>query len=113
MPGIRVTVDSQVQAAYIHIREGRIARTQQVTELVFVDVDSDGNALGVELLSLNSPIPFDKIEHDCRIPSDVMAVWGQIGSVLPAYSKMNVTTASDGTSQPEHVIRAKSDPEFA
>lgn len=41
----------EVIAAYIRIKEGEVARTEEVGEENFIDLDKEGNLLGVEILN--------------------------------------------------------------
>ena len=47
----RVTVDIRAGAIYIKLGDGRIARTKEMAPEVFIDLDSSGKPLGVELLN--------------------------------------------------------------
>jgi uncharacterized protein YuzE len=42
--------DPQVNATYAKLREGKVARTVEVSDSEMVDVDSDGCVLGIEVL---------------------------------------------------------------
>lgn len=46
----KVTHDPEADAAYIRIREGQVAETRDLGNNTLLDIDSDGNALGIELL---------------------------------------------------------------
>ncbi len=41
----------KVVAAYVRIKEGEVARTEEVGEENFIDLDKDGVLLGVEILN--------------------------------------------------------------
>ena len=41
----------KVVAAYIRIKEGEVARTEEVGEENFIDLDKNGELLGVEILN--------------------------------------------------------------
>ena len=45
-----VSYDPVAHAAYIRVKSGRVSRTVKETPDVFVDLDSKGSLLGVELL---------------------------------------------------------------
>jgi uncharacterized protein YuzE len=42
--------DPQVNACYAKLREGKVARTFEVSDSEMIDVDSDGQVLGVEVI---------------------------------------------------------------
>lgn len=46
-----VTVSTSSAVGYVHLREGCVARTVQVTESLLVDLDENDRVLGVETLS--------------------------------------------------------------
>jgi len=48
-----VEIDTEATAAYIRIREGKVARTEpfgSATDLVMLDFDAEGNVLGIEVV---------------------------------------------------------------
>lgn len=50
MDSPEVKRDPQVNAAYVTLRQGKQARTVEVSSSVMIDVDAQGQVLGVELL---------------------------------------------------------------
>ena len=49
---MRIEYDRQANAVYVYVNEGEHAHTVEVEPLrIYVDVDSEGNTLGVEFLS--------------------------------------------------------------
>ena len=50
---MRVTYDPKTNALYIYFRDGaKAATTHRVNDDVLVDLDADGQAIGVEVLSV-------------------------------------------------------------
>lgn len=47
---IKVTYDSEVDAKYVSIKEGKIHETKIVNDWLFLDLDEKGSVLGVEIL---------------------------------------------------------------
>lgn len=47
---IKVTHDAEANAAYLRIRAGQVAETRDLGNNVLIDVGTDGEALGIELL---------------------------------------------------------------
>ena len=43
--------DEEANALYIAIRAGKVVRTIEVTDMVYIDVDADGAPLGIEFVS--------------------------------------------------------------
>jgi uncharacterized protein YuzE len=49
---MRIEFDREANAVYVYVHEGEHAQTVEVEPLrIYVDVDSEGNTLGVEFLS--------------------------------------------------------------
>ena len=49
---VEITEDRQADAAYIHLSDENVHETIEVTDTVSVDLDSNGNPVGVEVLTL-------------------------------------------------------------
>jgi uncharacterized protein YuzE len=47
-----VSVDKDTGATYLRLRSGVVARTEELSDSIFVDYDQDGRVLGIEYLSL-------------------------------------------------------------
>ncbi|HLC66593.1 MAG TPA: DUF2283 domain-containing protein [Candidatus Nanoarchaeia archaeon] len=47
---MKMTYDPDVDAMYITLRRGSVARTQELDRNTLIDLDRKGNILGVELL---------------------------------------------------------------
>jgi uncharacterized protein YuzE len=76
-------LDVEANALYIAIKPGTVARTIELTDLVYVDVDATGEPLGIEFVSADEFVPFLRrlttLEHDHEwqspIPAEVGAVF--------------------------------------
>ncbi len=44
--------DAEADAAYIKVSHGRIAQTQEESDVCILDLDARGNLVGIELLSV-------------------------------------------------------------
>ena len=51
--GLKITYDKEADAMYIYLNERKIKRTKEVSNLVFVDVDSKNQPVGVEILNVS------------------------------------------------------------
>lgn len=47
-----IKYDDITKAMYITVRKGKVERTVEIAEDIFVDYDRKGNALGVEMLNV-------------------------------------------------------------
>jgi uncharacterized protein YuzE len=57
-PAVQFRFDEDANALYIALHEGRVARTIEITDMVYVDVDASGTPLGVEFVSADEFVPF-------------------------------------------------------
>jgi uncharacterized protein YuzE len=48
---VTFSFDTEAQAVYIRVRDGKVHRTLEPEPEVFVDVDKDNHLLGIEILS--------------------------------------------------------------
>jgi len=51
---MKINYDKIADAIYFKIREGKVAKTREVSEKMLVDADKDGNILGIELLDASN-----------------------------------------------------------
>ncbi len=51
---MKINYDKMADAMYFQIKEGTIAQTLPVNESVIIDVDKNGETLGIELLDASS-----------------------------------------------------------
>lgn len=49
---MRVEYDTEADAAYIRLSDRPASRTEEESDVCIVDFDSEGNAVGIELLSV-------------------------------------------------------------
>lgn len=47
-----IEYDTENQVLYLRIREGKVAKTKEYRAEVFIDLDREGQLLGIELLNL-------------------------------------------------------------
>lgn len=51
---MRISYDPSVEATYVTITDAQVTRTIEVSDVVMIDVDADGNTVGIEL-AMRSP----------------------------------------------------------
>jgi uncharacterized protein YuzE len=54
---MRVKKDEKLDIAYIQLRKGRVARTNEMSPGLLFDFDKKGNLVGIEVLSLTKLAP--------------------------------------------------------
>ena len=74
---MQIRLDPDVNALYIEVRAGAVAKTLEVSEMVFVDVDDTGAPLGIEFVNADDFIPFLR-DHaaDLDVPSELREILG-------------------------------------
>jgi uncharacterized protein YuzE len=55
---MQIRLDPDVNALYIEFREGKVAKTIELADMVYLDVDHQGDALGLEFVNADDFIPF-------------------------------------------------------
>lgn len=94
---IKITVDTELDVAYIRLSSNKVARTVELTDDVMVDVDALGVVIGVEVLALDAVIPFTRLHEELHVHSDVIEILRQIQPSVAA--SMRLTQGSEGTSR--------------
>ena len=68
---IEITIDAQADAAYIQVNNTEVHSTVAVTEDVNIDLDEQGCATGIEVLTLDAEIPFSDLTTKYHVRSEV------------------------------------------
>ncbi|HEV2107712.1 MAG TPA: DUF2283 domain-containing protein [Thermomicrobiales bacterium] len=57
---MKVTLDPEVNALYLCVREGETAETVELDEggLIYLDMDAEGHPLGIEFINADDFLPF-------------------------------------------------------
>jgi uncharacterized protein YuzE len=69
---VEIRLDRDVNALYIRLRAGKVSRTVELTDSVYVDMDDQDAPLGIEFINADEFVPFLR-EHadDETIPPRV------------------------------------------
>jgi uncharacterized protein YuzE len=54
---MQIDYDPQADAIYIRLREGDVDDTREISKYIYVDVDENGNPLGLEILFASHVLP--------------------------------------------------------
>ena len=57
-PALRIRYDADADAMYLRVREGTVAETVEVEEMVYVDLDAEGRPLGLEFVVASDFLAF-------------------------------------------------------
>lgn len=55
-----VVVDNEAQALYIHTKQGKVAKTLELTPDILIDLDEEGKIIGIEALNLSGNVKVSK-----------------------------------------------------
>jgi uncharacterized protein YuzE len=67
---MRLKYDLNVGALYVRLTDQPVARTREVDDNTFIDLDEDGRVIGIEVVSITHPWALEEILRDYRIPVD-------------------------------------------
>jgi uncharacterized protein YuzE len=69
---MQIRLDRDVNALYIAVRPGRVSRTVELTDTVYVDMDDKDTPIGIEFVNADEFVPFLR-DHadDADIPPQV------------------------------------------
>ncbi len=60
---MEISYDKQADAMYIEFRKGKFAKNKKIDDFTVIDLDSDGNILGIELLDVSKRIPAESLSE--------------------------------------------------
>ena len=58
---MEITYDKVADAMYITFRSGEFAKNKKVDDFTIIDLDKNGNILGIELLDVSKRIPAESL----------------------------------------------------
>ncbi len=58
---MEISYDKQADAMYIEFRKGEFAQNKKIDDFTIIDLDSQGNMLGIELLDISKRIPVESL----------------------------------------------------
>ena len=56
---MKITFDKEADAVYIELSSGEFASNKKIDNNTIIDLDEDGNIIGIELLNVSKRIPKD------------------------------------------------------
>lgn len=65
---MKITFDKEADAMYIYLKKKKVFKTKEITDDTIVDLDKNGNVIGIELLCASKRIPIEKLS-DVKIIS--------------------------------------------
>lgn len=71
---VQIAHDLDADALYITLSDEPVARTVDIEDCTMVDLDADGNLVGIEVISPRRPWPLQKITQAYEIADDDAAM---------------------------------------
>ncbi|MFH1506747.1 MAG: DUF2283 domain-containing protein [archaeon] len=60
---MEIRYDKEADALYIEFRKGKFAKNKKLDDFTIIDLDKDGNMLGMELLQVSDRIPAESLSE--------------------------------------------------
>jgi len=60
---MRITYDAKADAMYIEFKKGNFASNKKIDDETIIDLDKEGNILGIELLNVKERIPLSSLSE--------------------------------------------------
>ena len=60
---MEIRFDKNADAMYIELRRGKFAKNKKVDDFTIIDMDKEGNILGIELLDVSKRIPSESLSE--------------------------------------------------
>lgn len=60
---MKISIDLEADAMYIEFREGEFHKNKKIDDFTIIDLDKDGNILGIELLNIKERIPPESLKE--------------------------------------------------
>ena len=60
---MEIRYDKEADALYIEFRKGKFAKNKKLDDFTIIDLDKDGNMLGMELLQVSERIPAESLSE--------------------------------------------------
>jgi uncharacterized protein YuzE len=70
---MRLKYDLNIGALYVRLADRPTARTREIDDNTFIDLDEDGDVVGIEIISIAHPWALGDILREYSIPPDEVA----------------------------------------
>lgn len=90
-----VSVDPTVGACYIQLADMPVARTEEVTPDVLVDLDQFGVAVGIEVLDLRAHVPVTDLCRQLHVRTEDEPFLAKLLPTLEYSLRFPISSASD------------------
>jgi uncharacterized protein YuzE len=73
---LKITIDESGNAIYMYLSENPVAKTVAASDSINVDVDTDGEVVGVELMKFAGPVEVSSLKgfiDEQSLPYEILA----------------------------------------
>ncbi|MDQ2706450.1 MAG: DUF2283 domain-containing protein [Actinomycetota bacterium] len=88
-------IDTEIGAAYVQLSQATVARTEEYSEEINVDLDGLGMVVGIELLDTAVPVPLDELAVKYHIKTTTLA--RLLAAIQPATAPAVVSVSAVGS----------------
>ena len=60
---MEISYDKEADAMYIEFQKGEFVRNKKIDDFTIIDIDKNGNILGIELLDVSNRIPIESLSE--------------------------------------------------
>lgn len=60
---MEITYDKDADAVYIEFRKGEFSKNRKMDDFTILDLDAEGNILGIELLRVSERLPAESLSE--------------------------------------------------
>jgi uncharacterized protein YuzE len=60
---MEINYNKQADAMYIEFRKGEFSKNKKIDDFTIVDLDKNGNILGIEFIDASKRIPAESLSH--------------------------------------------------
>ncbi|MBI2668864.1 DUF2283 domain-containing protein [Candidatus Woesearchaeota archaeon] len=60
---MEISYDKNADAMYIEFRNGNFAKNKKIDDFTIIDLDINGNLLGIEILQVSKRIPLESLSE--------------------------------------------------
>jgi uncharacterized protein YuzE len=98
-----VELDEASGLAYVRFSDGEVVRTVALTDAINVDLDEYGVAVGIEVLDLDTEMPFQRFITEYHVPSAHVEVLRLMRPTLTRFVYQVRSGAGTAVTQPAGV----------
>jgi len=99
---VEISLDSEIDAAYVALSDHEVARTCQVNDEVLVDLDEHDVVVGIEVLRIDAELPFAELTDRYHVHSDVVGLLRLMRPTVSGFVSWTFSQGHDGVASAEN-----------